>query len=185
MVRTVIDQREFHGRLTPDGRVVWDFPEVVTAYRKRLFASTDGHVTGQFYPMRTKRSDRQNRALHAMLTPWARERGWTVDHLKSAVLGIAFGHVEAVMPITGEVVKVLAEPHSSRLDVGKFCHLIETVLETAADDDFWLDSPEEYRKAKEAAEKQKFRAGLRSVGRRETTAAPVVVADQPGPVLNA
>jgi len=149
----MIDQREFNGKLTADGGVVWDFPAQVVAYRKRLFATTDGHVTGQFYPMRSKRSDRQNRALHALLTPWARERGWTVDNLKSVMLGIAFGHVEAVMPITGEVVKVLAEPHSSRLDVGKFCHLVEEVLRVAAEDDFWLDSPEEYRLAKEKAQK--------------------------------
>ena len=148
-----IDQREFHGRLTPQGGVVWDFPMQVAAYRKRLFASTDGHVTGQFYPLRSRRSDRQNRALHAMLTPWARERGWTVDNLKAVMLGIAFGHIETVMPITGEVVKVLAEPHTSHLDVTQFCHLVEEVLRVSAEDDFWIESPEEYRKAKEKAEK--------------------------------
>ena len=149
----MIDQREFHGRLTPTGQVVWDHPDVVKAYRKKLFATTDGFVTGQFYPFRSRRSDRQNRALHALLTPWARERGWTVDDLKDTMLGIAFGHVERVMPVTGEVVKVLAEPHSSRLDVTKFCHLVEEVLRVAAEDDFWLDSPEEYKKAKEKAAK--------------------------------
>lgn len=152
-----IDQREFHGRLTPDGSVVWDFPELVKAYRKRLYAATDGFVTGQFYPYRTRRSDRQNRALHALLTPWAKARGWSVDDLKDTMLGIAFGHTERVMPVTGEVLKVLAEPHSSRLDVTKFCHLIEEVLRVAAEDDFWLESPEEYRKAKEAAAKQERR----------------------------
>lgn len=149
----MIDQREFHGRLCPDGRIVWDFPEVVAAYRKRLFASTDGFVTGQFYPFRSRRSDRQNRALHALLTPWARERGWSVDDLKDTMLGIAFGHVERVMPVTGEIVKVPAEPHSSRLDVTKFCHLIEEVLRVAAEDDYWLESPEEYKRAKEQAAK--------------------------------
>jgi hypothetical protein len=150
----MIDQREFHGRLTANGQVVWDHPEVVAAYRKRLFASTDGFVTGQFYPFRSRRSDRQNRALHALLTPWARERGWSLDDLKDTMLGIAFGHVERVMPVTGEIVKVLAEPHSSHLDVTKFCHLIEEVLRVAAEDDYWLESPEEYKRAKEQARKQ-------------------------------
>jgi len=145
------DQREFHGRVTAEGRLVWDFPAQVVAYRKRLFATTDGHVTGQFYPLRTKRSDRQNRAFHALLTPWARARGWTLDDLKAVMLGIAFGHVERVMPVTGEVVKVLAEPHTSHLDAGQFCFLIEEVLRVAAEDDFWLESPEEYRKAKTQA----------------------------------
>lgn len=154
----MIDQREFHGRVTPTGQVVWDFPEVVLAYRKRLYAQTDGHITGQFYPYRSRRSDRQNRALHALLTPWARERGWSVDDLKDTMLGIAFGRVERVMPVTGEVVKVLAEPHSSHLDVGKFCHLIEEVLRVAAEDDYWLESPEIYRKSKEEAERKAHRA---------------------------
>lgn len=149
----MIDQREFHGKLTANGQVVWDHPDVVKAYRKRLFASTDGFVTGQFYPMRSRRSDRQNRALHALLTPWARERGWSVDDLKVTMLGIAFGHVERVMPVTGEIVKALAEPHTSRLDVTKFCFLIEEVLRVAAEDDYWLESPDEYRKAKEQAQK--------------------------------
>jgi hypothetical protein len=151
------DQREFHGRLTSAGQVIWDFPGVVAAYRKRLFASTDGHISAQFYPYRTRRSDRQNRALHALLTPWARERGWSVDDLKDTMLGIAFGHLERVMPVTGEVVKVLAEPHSSRLDVTKFCHLIEEVLRVAAEDDYWLESPSEYLAAKKQAQKKAAR----------------------------
>jgi len=150
-----VTEREFNGRVDAQGRIVWDFPHQVAAYRRHLFAKTgDGHITATFYPMRTKRSDRQNRALHALLTPWARERGWTVDDLKTTMLGIAFGHIERVMPVTGEVVKVLAEPHTSRLDVTKFCFLIEEVLRVAAEDDFWLESPEEYRKAKEAERKK-------------------------------
>ena len=152
------DQREFHGRLTADGQIIWDFPGMVKAYRKKLFATTDGFVTGQFYPFRTRRSDRQNRALHALLTPWARERGWSVDDLKATMLGIAFGHLERVMPVTGEIVKVLAEPHSSRLDVTKFCHLIEEVLRVAAEDDFWLESPSEYLAAKKARDRAKNKA---------------------------
>ena len=148
-------EREFNGRVLPTGKVEWDFPQQVMAYLRHLHTKTgDGHITASFYPLRSKRTDRQNRALHAMLTPWARERGWTVDALKAAVLGLAFGHVEQVAPITGEVVKVLAEPKTSHLDVTKFCHLIETVLETAAEDDFWIDAPEEYTRAKAAALKK-------------------------------
>ena len=142
-------EREFHGRVDAAGRVTWDFPQQVAAYRRYLFARTaDGAITASFYPARSKRTDRQNRALHAMLTPWAKERGWTVDALKDALLGIAFGHIEQVAPLTGEVVKVLAEPQSSHLDVARFCVLIETVLQTAAEDDYWLDAPDEYRRAK-------------------------------------
>lgn len=162
---STVDVREFHGRLTPAGQVVWDFPEMVVAYRKRLFQTTDGHVTGQFYPFRTRRSSRQNRALHAMLTPWAKARGWSVDDLKDTMLGIAFGHIDRVMPVTGEVVKVLAEPHTSKLDVTKFCHLIEEVLRVSAEDDFWLDAPDEYSKAKEAREKAAARQQQKELAR--------------------
>ena len=154
-----VTEREFNGHVDAAGKVTWDFPQQVAAYRRHLFTKTgDGAITASFNPLRSKRSDRQNRALHAMLTGWARERGWTVDALKAAVLGIAFGHLEQVAPITGEVVKVLAEPKTSHLDVTKFCHLIETVLETAAEDDYWLDAPDEYRRAKDAAQKKAAKA---------------------------
>lgn len=150
--------REFHGRLTESGQVVWEFPEVVTAYRKRLFATTDGFITGQFYPLRSKRSDRQNRALWALLNAWCREanQGWRPDDLKDAVMGIVFGHIETTQPITGEIIKVLARPHTSTLTVVEFCTVIEAVLELAATSEpaVFLDSPEEYRKAKEQADKE-------------------------------
>jgi hypothetical protein len=89
-----------------------------------------------------------------LLHPWARERGWQTDDLKDIMLGIAFGHIEKVMPITGEIRQVLAKPRSSRLNVTDFCHLIEEVLRVAAEDDYWLEAPDEYRRAKEAAAKQ-------------------------------
>ena len=153
-----LDNREFHGRLTPDGKIVWDFPAQVAAYRRRLFASTDGHVTGQFYPMRSKRSDRQNRAFWALLNAWCKEadQGWRPDDLKDAVMGIVFGHVEVTQPITGEVIKVLAKPHTSTLSVGEFCALIEGVLELAATSEpaVFLDAPDEFRRAKEAERKK-------------------------------
>lgn len=156
------DQREFNGRLTPDGRIVWDFPGQVAAYRKRMFAATDGFVTGMFYPMRTKRSDRQNRALWALLNAWCKEadQGWRPDDLKDAVMGIVFGHIEVTQPITGEIIKVLARPHTSTLSVGEFCQVIEAILELAATSEpaVFLESPEEYRKAKEAANKKLAKA---------------------------
>lgn len=100
---------------------------------------------------REKRSARQNRALHALLQPWAKERGWNPDHLKLKMLEIAFGTIEQLEPITNRIVLVAAEPHSSRLNVTKFCHLIEEVLRVAAEDGYWLESPDEYRRAKELA----------------------------------
>lgn len=158
----MIDAKEFHGRLTANGQVIYDFPGVVAAYRKKLFASTDGFVTAQFYPMRTKRSDRQNRALWVLLHAWCREanQGWRPDDLKDAVMGIVFGHLEVTQPITGEIVKVLAKPHTSTLSVSEFCQVIEGILELAATSEpsVFLESPDEYRKAKELAMKKQAKA---------------------------
>lgn len=163
----MIDAKEFNGRVTPDGAVIWDFPHVVAAYRRKLFQQTgDGHITAQFYPLRTKRSDRQNRALWALLNAWCREadQGWRPDDLKDAVMGIVFGHIEVTQPITGEIVKVLAKPHTSTLSVSEFCQVIEAILELAATSEpsVFLESPEEYRKAKELAMKQAERAATRA-----------------------
>lgn len=149
--------QEFHGRLTPDGRIVYDFPKQVQAYRKRLFESTDGFVTSQFYPFRSKRSDRQNRALWALLNAWCREadQGWRPDDLKDAVMGVVFGHIEVTNPITGEIGKALAVPHTSTLSVADFCKVIESILELAATSEpsVFLEAPDEFRKAKEQAAK--------------------------------
>lgn len=150
--------QEFHGRLTPDGRVVWDFPAQVSSYRKRLFASTDGFVSAQFYPFRDKRSDRQNRAMWALLHAWCQEanQGWRPDDLKDAVMGEVFGTIEVTMPITGEIKRVLAKPHTSTLNVTEFCQVIEAILELAATSEpaVFLHAPSEYYAAKKKKEEE-------------------------------
>ena len=144
--------REFYGRVTCDGQVVWDRPRDVAAYRQRLYSTTDGAVTGTFYPTRTRRSDRQNRALWALLDAWCQhaDQGWRPDDLKDAVMGIVFGHIEVVQPVTGEIIQALAKPHTSTLSVDEFCRVIEAILELAASSEpsVCLDSPDEYRQAK-------------------------------------
>lgn len=154
---------EFHGRVFATGKIVFDFPAQLIAYLKHLYAKTgDGAISARFYPLRSQRSDRQNRAFHALVTPWAKERGWTVDQLKDVLLGIAFGTIETVAPVTGEVTRVLAEPHSAQLDVTQFAHLIEEVLRVAAEDGYWLQAPDEYRLAKEAAAKAAEKAAAKA-----------------------
>lgn len=139
-----------------DGKLHLDFPAQLRAYCRKRLAGLQ--VELEVREMRTKRSDRQNRALWALLSPWAKERGWRTDALKDVVMGIAFGHIEEIIPLTGEVMKVLAKPRSSHLSVTEFCHLIETILETAAEDDYYLDTPDEYRKAKEAERRKAAKA---------------------------
>lgn len=146
----------FVGRCEMDGTIHLDFPQQQRAFCKRKLAGKCIEI--EIREQHTRRSDRQNRALHALLTPWARARGWQVDDLKDIMLGIAFGHIEKVMPVTGEIRQLLAKPHTSRLNVTDFCHLIEEVLRIAAEDDYWLEAPDEYRKAKEAAAKKARKA---------------------------
>lgn len=142
----------FLARIGPDGTIGFDFPRQQIAYCRSKFAGECVEVEVRLQA--SKRSNRQNRALWALIGEWAKERGHEPDDLKDVMLGIAFGHLEHVMPITGEIRQVLAKPHSSRLNVHEFCHLIEEVLRVAADDGVFLLAPDEYRKAKEAAERK-------------------------------
>ena len=150
--------REFHGWVTPDGKVEWDFPAQVVAWRRKLSGGTRTAISATFYEFRSKRTDRQNRALWALLTAWCKEadQGWRPDDLKDAVMAHVFGTIEVTNPITGEVGKALARPHTSSLNVTDFCTVIEAILELAATSEpsVFLESPEEYRKAKEKAQKQ-------------------------------
>lgn len=142
----------FLARIGPDGTIGFDFPRQQIAYCRSKFAGECVEVEVRLQA--SKRSNRQNRALWALIGEWAKERGHEPDDLKDVMLGIAFGHLEHVMPITGEIRQVLAKPHSSRLNVHEFCHLIEEVLRVAAEDGVFLLAPDEYRKAKEAAERK-------------------------------
>lgn len=146
------DPALFLGTVNDDGRLSLDFPSQFRAYCRAKFSGQSVEV--EIHPQATKRSGRQNRALWALVSPWARERGWSPDELKDVMLGIAFGHLEAVAPVTGEIRKVLAKPHSSTLSVFEFCHLIEEVLRVAAEDGVVLQAPDEYRRAKEAAQRK-------------------------------
>lgn len=150
--------REFHGWAYPDGRVEWDFPAQVVAWRRKLAGGTRTAISATFYEFRSKRSDRQNRALWALLTAWceAAKQGWRPDDLKDAVMAHVFGTIEVTNPITGEIGKALAKPHTSTLTISEFCTVIEAILELAATTppEVFLDSPDEYRKAKERERKK-------------------------------
>ena len=103
------------------------------------------------------RSHRQNRGFHAMVGPWAKERGWRIEALKQFLLKQVFGVLEFVHPQTGEVHEVLAQPHTSTLTVPQFSELIEAALELAAEDGMFLTAPDEYRRQQEARQKARRR----------------------------
>lgn len=146
-----------YATVTATGALKFEFEAQQKAYCLKNYG-VGGCVDVDVREHREKRTDRQNRALWALLTEWClkADQGWRPDDLKDVMLGRVFGTIERVMPLTGEVVRVNAEPHSSRLGVTKFCALIEGILETAAmsEPSIYLLAPDEYRTAKAAAEKQ-------------------------------
>jgi hypothetical protein len=144
----------FIGFVTPQGKLLLDFPTAFKAY-VRKFAGDE--VELEIRRKREKRSLRQNAAFWAMLTEWARSEGWTLDDLKDAVMAEAFGTEEITMPITGELRRVPAKRHSSALTVTEFVHLIEETMRLAAECGVVLMAPDEYKKAKEVAQKKAAR----------------------------
>ncbi len=153
------DIPELDVTLTADGRVSFVHTPQARAYLRRLFQTAGEHIVAQFYEYRAKRSDRQNRAAHALFAEWLRAKeGWTLGALKLYALGQCFGYLEVAHPVTGEVLLFPAEPHTSKLDVGKFCQLIEWILEHAAEEDgVILLAPDEYTRAKAARDKKAAR----------------------------
>jgi len=141
----------FLGFVTDSGDLTLDNRAAFRAYTKRLAGE---EVEVEIRKRRTKRSDRQNRAFHACITPWALEEGHNIEDLKADILREVFGELEAVNAITGEVKKVLAEPHTSKLDTQKFAHLMERTVEIAAGCGVVLQLPDEYL----AERKKKARA---------------------------
>jgi hypothetical protein len=156
------DVPEFSMRLTEDGRVSFVHLAQARGYLRRLFQTAGAEIVAQFYEYRQQRSHRQSRGFHAMVKPWLAVEsrgGWTIEALKLYALGEVFGYLEFTHPVSGEVVRFPAKPHTSKLSVGEFCELIDRTLEIAAEEDgVILTAPDEYRRAKEAAAKKAARA---------------------------
>lgn len=150
------DIPEFELTVDERGHVRFAHPAQAHAYLRGKFAGQV--IVGQFYPHREKRNDRQNRGFHAMVAPWAKAEGHRIDDLKDDLLEAVFGTIEVTSLVTGEVRKVLAEPHTSKLTVGQFSELIDRTLEIAAEQGVILVAPDEYRRAKEKERRRLERA---------------------------
>lgn len=135
--------------INPQGDLEFEFQGQQRAFCKRL--GVGACVDVEIREHREKRSDRQNKAMWALLHEWCEQadQGWRPDDLKEAVLGEVFGRIEVTMPLSGEIRTVPAKPHSSKLSVSEFIQVIDAILELAAGQDIWLMAPDEYRKAKE------------------------------------
>lgn len=158
------DERDpllYVGMAQPDGRIVYELPARVRAAQVgKRYAGTIVEV--EIREFQAQRSARQNRGFHAMVAPWAKERGWEIEALKQFLLKRVFGVLEFVDPQTGGVTDVLAEPHTSSLKVSQFSELIERALELAAYDGVMLTAPSEYRRQQEAARKRAERKQVKA-----------------------
>lgn len=144
------DPAVFTGLVDSEGTIHLEHPKQQRAYCKRKLAGkcVDVMVAEQGL----MKSRLQESGFHAMITPWAKAEGHRIDDLKRDLLREIFGTMEYTSPITGEVVMVLCEPHTSTLSRAKYSELIERTLEIAGECGVILEAPNEYRerKAKEA-----------------------------------
>jgi len=105
---------------------------------------------------------RQEKGFHAMIQPWAKAEGLEIDDLKRDLLREIFGLREHTDRITGEVIMVLREPHTSKLNRKQYSELIERTLDIAAECGHVLRAPNEYtemkRREAERARRQQRRS---------------------------
>jgi len=129
------------------GRLVFDNQARQAAYCTHKFAGQCVDVT--VAPQGASKSRKQESGFHAMITPWARAEGHRLDDLKRDLLLEVFGEQEHANSITGEVVMVLREPHTSKLSRVKYSELIDRTLDIAASCGVWLEAPDEHRRRTE------------------------------------
>lgn len=109
-------------------------------------------------PLAVGRTRQQEKGFHAMISPWARAEGHTIDDLKRDLLAEIFGLREHVDVLTSVVVMVLREPHTSKLSKAQYNELIERTLEIAARCGHELIPPSEWRARQAQAAREKRKA---------------------------
>ncbi len=139
----------FRGFCDESGVFTLDYPE---QFRRFVAAKFKGEeIELEVRKRRTKRSDKQNRLLWALLTPWAHFLGYEPVELKDELLGLLWGYEEHISKLTGEVVRVPNKARSSRLTTAEFTELIDFMAIKAAETGYVMELPSESpRRAKDA-----------------------------------
>lgn len=131
-----------------DGRFIADDERLYAA----LLAELDGYeVESVLRKKRSTRSLRQNRWFHSFMTPLADHLGYTVEELKLVGLVAVFG-TKVVMGYT-----VPEQPHTSGLNTEQMSALCAWFQQRAAEMDFLILTPDEFKREK----RKKERAALR------------------------
>jgi hypothetical protein len=110
-----------------------------------------GRAAGRSGFARARCRRKQEAGFHAMIAPWAKAEGHAIEDLKRDLLAEIFGLREHTDVLTGVVVMVLREPHTSKLSKKKYSELIERTLEIGARCGHVLIAPNEWRESKERA----------------------------------
>jgi hypothetical protein len=144
---------DFIAFVSEDGETLaLDHRKAFKAYYKR-FAGEE--VVLSIHKRRTKRSDRQNRAFWAALTPWAHELGYEPVELKDELLGLLWGYEEVVSKLTGEVRRVPNKGRSSKLTTQEMSDLYEFMAVKAAETGYVIELADEFNARKQAESKRK------------------------------
>jgi hypothetical protein len=147
---------EFIGLVTEDGaKLVLDYPKVFKAHY-RQFAGHEVVVTVK--KRRANRSDRQNRAFWAALTPWAHFLGYEPVELKNELLGLLWGYEERVSKLTGETQRVPLKARSSKLTTQEMSELYEFMAMKAAETGYVMELADEFNARKQAEAKRRSKA---------------------------
>ena len=105
-------------------------------------------------PAEVRHTRKQEQGFHAMIAKWAKEDGHAIDDLKRDLLAEIFGLREHVDVVSGVVVLVLCEPHTSKLNKTQYNELIERTLDIAARMGHVLEAPSQYRERKALEQKR-------------------------------
>jgi len=133
----------FPGDCDARGRIVFDIPAQVIAFCRKRFAGK--RVDVEIRDRKAKRSDRQNRAYHAAIKPWADFLGDDVEGVKRDMLALVFGAHDEASKVTGEIRRVLEKPHTSMLTTAEFSELMDRTVITAAETGYVMPLPDEFR----------------------------------------
>lgn len=154
----MINDKPHFGFAHVGGKLSLDFPTPFKAWIAKLAGETGAEVGIFVFDKAWFKTRQQERGFHAMITPLARESGWSITALKQYFLGEIFGWEE----IKG--VRVLIEPSTSALNKRQYSELIERSMDIAVTDfdGFQLEAPSEYRERKEKERRQAIRKAAKA-----------------------
>lgn len=142
----------FIGTVRDDGsRLDFDYPNDYRNYI-RQFAGYEVEI--EVRKRRSKRSLRQNAWLHSFLGHFAKHCGYSLEEMKLVGL-VALWGTHDLMGCT-----VPKKPHTSQLNTEEFSDLCEWFVQKAAEVDFLVLYPEEFRREKKKQQRKPQREGL-------------------------